>query len=752
MALTTIEYIYSGQATFPVNFALGNLSREYVTVRVNFAVDGAGDPLYYSDYSWISDSEILINGLIIGDTVSITRTIPKDNLVSTFSEGADVTRKNLDAQSKQAIMGLQEILDGRFDSDEAPTVSADRAEAAASSVSSLIPTINTALQTLTDVAELRVEGQARSYVLSDGSVWATDGTTGHTVDEDDGGVAVVNVGTGVLYKRQYDGLPSLDWFSASTETKPISKHIIRPYEIRIKDYMLEGERFHNPAANRAILRAFELGESAVMDPSGFDLNGSIVYDDSARTVDTLTGRRPVVNIKGQGSGLSPIRLFGQFGNPAFPAFDYIGPSSGKADAFLHWEGFYVTPTLAVDNVATEDLFGVRPSGASIIRAENMAYAIFSDIKGDYLDTAFDMQDFLTSVLDNCMVRFCTRAFHMRNDAFDGVTGTGITSDVNAVTLNNFIMAACREESLLEGVNSFQWRGGTAEGCGLDNLNGDDPNVSTTGAGVLRIEDTGTQGGGNTIDGVYIEGNRGLADIIWNAGTDAGGLVMKGCTAQRYLANQFTKTMVKFTRPNTTSTLYLRDTAFEDIAPYAQTTARPYWDAPLASVEASGLVFTSAANIPLNTLTPNSARRPEYTKAELASVDPGLYPTGSALVSNGTTKGYAAIATSTGTQWRLTAALSETFLCEWDLANTEWTADLPTGWTLTTSPNGQALITHNLGNLDYVVDATSYSGLTRIDIEVVNRLTLQLAIRPANHGTDGSGFTDGQQIHVTLTGI
>lgn len=218
MALTTLEYVYSGQATFPVTFALGNLSRDYVTVRVNFAVDGSGDPLYYSDYSWLSDAELQINGLSLGDTVSIVRTVPKEELVSPFSAGADITRRNLDAQSKQAIMGLQEILDGRFDSDEAPATSADRAEQAAnqasadaSSILGLLPLINSAYQTLDDRPSLRDATTGLIYTLLDGSVWTTDGTSGHTATEDDDALSVVGV-DGRLWKREFDGPVRIDWF------------------------------------------------------------------------------------------------------------------------------------------------------------------------------------------------------------------------------------------------------------------------------------------------------------------------------------------------------------------------------------------------------------------------------------------------------------------------------------------------------------------------------------------------------------
>ena len=111
---TVKNYTYSGQATFAINFPLGILSRTHVTIQVNGAVDGDGEPQNYTNFDWVSDAEIIINGLETDDTIVIRRTVPKTQLLTAFGEGKDITRENMDDQAKQAIMVYHEVLDGRL--------------------------------------------------------------------------------------------------------------------------------------------------------------------------------------------------------------------------------------------------------------------------------------------------------------------------------------------------------------------------------------------------------------------------------------------------------------------------------------------------------------------------------------------------------------------------------------------------------------------------------------------------------------
>jgi hypothetical protein len=106
-----VEYTYSGQASFAIPFSLGILNRAYVTIQINNQVDGSGDPLYYTNFTWTSDSEVVINGLTNGDIIKIARTIPSNLLLSDYTAGSNITRDNLNIANKQLIMLIHEVLD-----------------------------------------------------------------------------------------------------------------------------------------------------------------------------------------------------------------------------------------------------------------------------------------------------------------------------------------------------------------------------------------------------------------------------------------------------------------------------------------------------------------------------------------------------------------------------------------------------------------------------------------------------------------
>ena len=142
MALSTNTYIYAGGSqTFTVNFALGFIQRSDVKVRVNGAVDGAGDPVY-SAFDWIDDSNItIIATLTVGDSILIERTVSKTELKVNFAANADVTPSNLDLSAKHGLMLYQELVDGRVEGVESPITAADRAVAAAAQASTSAATV-----------------------------------------------------------------------------------------------------------------------------------------------------------------------------------------------------------------------------------------------------------------------------------------------------------------------------------------------------------------------------------------------------------------------------------------------------------------------------------------------------------------------------------------------------------------------------------------------------------------------------------
>ena len=180
MALSTNTYTYTGGAqTFAVNFALGFIQRSDVSVRVNNAIDGSGDPAYAS-IEWIDDSALLVlDVLTIGDTVEVLRTVSKSELKVNFTAGADITPSNLDLSSLQGLMVYQELVDGRVEGTESPLISAARAETAAiaaeaSEVSAAADAVLTAADVVTSAAATAAAAASAAAALVSENAAAAD--------------------------------------------------------------------------------------------------------------------------------------------------------------------------------------------------------------------------------------------------------------------------------------------------------------------------------------------------------------------------------------------------------------------------------------------------------------------------------------------------------------------------------------------------------------------------------------------------
>jgi hypothetical protein len=116
LAYSRVTKIGDGVSTqFTVNFALDYLDQSHVTARVGTEVDGLGDPVYRT-ITFLSTNLMQISGPPAGIGVKIIfeRTIPKSNLIVDFNNGDVMDEVNLDTAQKQAMMAVQEVLDGRF--------------------------------------------------------------------------------------------------------------------------------------------------------------------------------------------------------------------------------------------------------------------------------------------------------------------------------------------------------------------------------------------------------------------------------------------------------------------------------------------------------------------------------------------------------------------------------------------------------------------------------------------------------------
>ncbi|ANS06238.1 tail fiber protein [Phage MedPE-SWcel-C56] len=115
MGLSTITSPYTGgPQTFSVGFALGYIKRSDVRVYVEGEFDGSGDRLY-RDFTWNSDDEILVTDPITeGLDVTRERTVSKTELEVDFNAPGTATRENLNTATRQSMMVMHEIHDGRL--------------------------------------------------------------------------------------------------------------------------------------------------------------------------------------------------------------------------------------------------------------------------------------------------------------------------------------------------------------------------------------------------------------------------------------------------------------------------------------------------------------------------------------------------------------------------------------------------------------------------------------------------------------
>lgn len=119
MGLSTNTYVYNGgDQTFPVNFALGFLERDDVTVYVEDEFDGTGAQVF-RDFTWNSDSEIVVTSDldVSGGPLNVTvqRTVDKESLVVDFNAEGSATRRNIQFGLQQAMMAMHEFIDGRIE-------------------------------------------------------------------------------------------------------------------------------------------------------------------------------------------------------------------------------------------------------------------------------------------------------------------------------------------------------------------------------------------------------------------------------------------------------------------------------------------------------------------------------------------------------------------------------------------------------------------------------------------------------------
>lgn len=107
--LSVNEYIGDGSTTnWPISFAGGFISRDHVLADV--ITEG---PTYAPlEFTWVDDSNVEISPAVaLGARFRVYRNTPRSQPLLDFSDGAFLTEKNLDTNSRQAVFIAQEAFD-----------------------------------------------------------------------------------------------------------------------------------------------------------------------------------------------------------------------------------------------------------------------------------------------------------------------------------------------------------------------------------------------------------------------------------------------------------------------------------------------------------------------------------------------------------------------------------------------------------------------------------------------------------------
>lgn len=203
--------------------------------------------------------------------------------------------------------------------------------------------------------------------------------------------------------------------------------------------------------------------------------------------------------------------------------------------FFHLEAGKLGPAQGGGSLAyITDMQIVRPAdGYNVIDERrgvgvamtNVAFVTMRDVRATFMNEGFRFTGMLTSDLTNVQAFWCKYGFRFIPSAL---------ALCNALAINNPRAAGCSKVGILfeGGGSGVNIRGGTVEQCGTttDNSSG----------GIRMIMNTANGDTGLRVDGVYFEGNGGLADIYFdNATATPTTIYIGGCTFNRVSATHYT---------------------------------------------------------------------------------------------------------------------------------------------------------------------------------------------------------------------
>ena len=311
-------------------------------------------------------------------------------------------------------------------------------------------------------------------------------------------------------------------------------------------------------------------------PKGiYKVTATLNMDYTGVTADpTQTNGRNRISLEGEGGGATA--LFGTF---AGAILNYQGGTSGSAGV----HSFFNMRGIGLHN-------GTRNAGSIGIKMDNCSFWTMDDVSILGFKYGIKGTDVLSGQVSNS--RIWSNIYGYRFEYTD-------FSRPNAITMDNVRVAGNRRYGgyVLNGA-SFRIQNGSIEGNGTDSIGLGDADATRLLCWGVKIEDAGTEGAlGLDVDGTYIEGNSGRADIwISQLNNVAHHSIKAGFL--RFLATQYTVANILF--DSSVSTAAARcsvEAGFKSQSPYTASSLRPYIQSSrAASVYDVGCTFDNQTEV------------------------------------------------------------------------------------------------------------------------------------------------------------
>lgn len=453
----------------------------------------------------------------------------------------------------------------------------------------------------------------------------------------------------------------------------------------VRDYGAVGDGVADDTAaiQKAIDAALGIGGKLHFPRGQYKITAPLVINRSAITTDPTDNVLTRIGLYGEGPGASQIRSY-----HAGAAIDYRGGTGAGVHSYFYIDGI---------GLRGPD----RLAGSIGLLADNLSYFDLArfDIFG--YDYAIDATDILSSSIGPGTIRSNNKGYRFR---FANL------SRPNAIAIRSVTVSGNRTYgAAIYNAAVVSIYGGSIEGNGIGGVLAD---PTTWG---LYAENCGSEGSvGINVDGCYIEGNNGQADI-WIVQTVNNCIhTIKATSFLRFLAAQYTSANIQFDTGvgSPGSRVWVGGCGFKSYAPYVDSVLRPFIGSAIGKIIDGGNYYSSTVGVLTESFSPVGIHRTPFAFFP----DPVEHRFTMQYCTDGSGALNPTLAISDGVAWNHMTLIRKAGNVQIDgTANT-----LPRGWASAKTGVGVYSVTHNLGltGTKYAVSAVPQAGMAQRQISGV----------------------------------